>query len=66
MKVETWAFLQLAILSTGMLPAVAAADSYLSLERHSFAHDGIEREFFVHVPDDANGALPVVAVLVYP
>ncbi len=38
----------------------ACAESYNPMQRHTFEHDGVEREYFVHVPQNAQGALPVV------
>jgi len=33
------------------------------MQRHALEHEGVEREYFVHVPQDTKGALPVVLSL---
>ena len=40
------------------LPVFAAADN--PMQRFSFEHEGVEREYFVHVPSDVDGPMPVV------
>jgi polyhydroxybutyrate depolymerase len=42
------------------LPVLAAEDPYAPLEHHTFIHDGILREYFVHAPGGHDGELPVV------
>ncbi len=39
---------------------VGCADDYDPLQRHTLEHEGGEREYFVHVPPDTKGPLPVV------
>jgi polyhydroxybutyrate depolymerase len=46
-----------------LLPALAIGDDYNPMQRYSFDHEGVEREFFVHVPPGADGPLPVVVGL---
>jgi len=46
-----------------LAPFTAIADSYKAMERHAFEHEGVEREYFVHVPQNAAGPLPVVLAL---
>jgi len=43
-----------------LLPALAIGDDYNPMQRYSLEHEGVEREYFVHVPKDAKGTLPVV------
>lgn len=43
-----------------LIPLSACSDPYDPMQRHAFEHEGVEREYFVHVPRDAKGALPVV------
>jgi polyhydroxybutyrate depolymerase len=40
------------------LPACAPA--YEPMEQRTFEHQGMQREYFVHVPEDARGSLPVI------
>jgi len=42
------------------MPLIACSDDYDPLQRFTFEHEGVEREYFVHVPPDAEGPLPVV------
>jgi polyhydroxybutyrate depolymerase len=49
--------------SVVLLSSISAGDSYAPLDHLTFVHDGIEREFFVHVPVNASGALPVVLAI---
>jgi len=45
------------------LPLPVSATNYEPMEHRTFEHDGVEREYFVHVPDDASGKLPVVLAI---
>ena len=44
-------------------PALAAADAYAPLEQRRFVHEGVQREYFVHVPANVPGPLPVVLAI---
>jgi polyhydroxybutyrate depolymerase len=50
-----------------LLPMLALSGSAIGAEsammRRTLEHDGIEREYFVHVPDGFEGALPVVVAI---
>ena len=46
-----------------MMSLLAIGDDYNPMQRYSFEHEGVEREFFVHVPPGADGPLPVVVGL---
>lgn len=51
------AFARLVLL---LVPLMACSEVYEPMQRHAFEHEGVEREYFVHVPENAAGALPVV------
>jgi polyhydroxybutyrate depolymerase len=42
------------------LPLAAAEELHENMERRTITHDGIEREYFVHVPQSGGDNLPVV------
>lgn len=44
-------------------PLTAIGQAYPPLQQHTFLHDGIEREYFVHVPRGREGELPVVLAI---
>ena len=46
-----------------VFPLVASASTYEPMQHRTFEHDGVEREYFVHVPDGASGKLPVVLAI---
>ncbi|MCP5092890.1 MAG: hypothetical protein GY949_18410 [Gammaproteobacteria bacterium] len=41
----------------------ANVDPYEALEHHTFVHDGVAREYFVHVPAGHSDAMPVVLAI---
>ena len=43
-----------------LLAGTAAADG---MDRRTIDHDGVEREYFVHVPKNASGKLPLVLAI---
>lgn len=45
------------------LSLAGGTDPYAPLDRHTFTHDGIQREFYVHSPQHADGKLPVVIAI---
>jgi polyhydroxybutyrate depolymerase len=47
-------------LLVSLIPLLAIGDSYTPLRHHAFTHDGVSREYFVHVPRNHAGKLPVV------
>lgn len=47
-------------IATLLLAQLGCAETYVPMEHRKLAHDGVEREYFVHVPDNATGPLPVV------
>jgi len=53
----------LALMLTGLTASGAAAGDHNALKRWTLSHDGVEREYFVHVPPDSGGALPVVVAV---
>jgi polyhydroxybutyrate depolymerase len=53
----------LCLLVVAVMPQLLAADPYPALEHRKFAHDGVQREYFVHVPEYPAGPLPVVLAL---
>jgi len=55
--------LLLALLLTGLAAASAAAGDRNPLERWTLSHDGVEREYFVHVPANSGGTHPVVVAV---
>ena len=42
---------------------VASASTYQPMQHRTFEHDGVEREYFVHMPDNASSKLPVVLAI---
>ncbi len=55
--------LTIALLMAASLPAFTGDDPYPVLDHHTFVHDGVMREFFVHVPEGHEHRLPVVIAL---
>ena len=53
----------LCVLASGLLCLNAFADPYPPLDRQTFVHDGVEREYFVHAPSGRTGELPVVLAI---
>ena len=50
-----------AILSVFSL--AVSASTYEPMEHRTFDHEGVEREYFVFVPDGASGKMPVVLAI---
>lgn len=46
-----------------LLALSAATDDHATMQRHTLAHEGVEREYFVHIPPNAEKPLPVVVGL---
>lgn len=63
MNSKSWAIVALFLWAISSQQAFAADDPYPPLERHAFEQEGIGREFFVHVPDSAEGPMPVVLAI---
>lgn len=45
------------------MPLLVYADPYKPLEHRNFQHDGVPREYFLHVPENVTGPLPVVIAI---
>ena len=56
-------FTMLLAMAASVVSFTALADPYPPLDRHTFVHDGIEREYFVHAPSGRTGELPVVLAI---
>jgi len=50
----------IATLLLTLTPVLGCADLYEPMQRRTFEHDGIDREYFVHEPKNVDGKLPVV------
>ena len=53
----------IAALLLSLVSQVGFADPYEPMATRSLQHDGHSRDYFVHVPENANGPLPVVFAL---
>ena len=61
LKTSLWLAISLWLITP--TPANAGEDPYPTLRHHYFSDAGVEREFFVHVPREHDGPLPVVLAL---
>jgi polyhydroxybutyrate depolymerase len=43
-----------------LLPILGCTQGYEPMQSRHFEHDGVQRKYFVHVPKQATGPLPVV------
>jgi len=46
-----------------LLALSVATDGHAAMQRHTLEHEGVEREYFVHIPPNAEKPLPVVVGL---